>query len=907
MAYAIQSAFGAGELAPELHERTTLEKYKTGLKTLRNAVVGKTGKLVSRPGSIFHDSTKRNFTLTNLTFTADHTSETLTTPSNHNYVTGLAVQLTTTGTLPAGLNTGQTYYVIEDSGNTLKLAFDLNDALVGLEKSFTDNGTGTHTIVPQDTTKKKCVIYSPPYSGYIIEFGEYYVRIHDITNNSYEDGAHAFTNDALPYLHFSYSNEFVYISASIGTFRPVKMVLGSLVPGDPFLATRFTYVDYLAEAGPDAPFGYSQGIAATGAPAGYAVEYKVTWVINGQESLAKYVALAGSLPVAVGQYNTITVVLTLFSHQLNFAKEIRIYRRPKDGQAYGYIGSTDTYSDAAATPYTDRTFTFRDAGQSADFTNLPPTVQVDFDIDSKPTGGTRYIYGVPSFIYQQRFVVGGTLTKNKEATFTSRPKYLENFYRDYPLEADSALAMKAGTSGTAKVLRYDDIGGLVAFTNQGIYSTPNGPLTPDTAYMINRANYVIDEILPPLKVPGSVLFLEKETNSVIAIGYSDDQASFIGAEISIYSSHLLDGKRIVSWAFQEGKLPLVWCVMDDGSLIILTWQNEQLVRAWSRGDTTDGLFESVTFFKNDNGTKRLFFVVNRGGSRSIEYLSDRFVEDIKDFIGMDSTVTYESTLSATFTASPVIPNVWDGEIRIQASGSVFANLTGDGAVGTIFRIFDVDGAGCDLEVTQYISGTEVIVQPSFDYPRDMESFTTLYRTTDTIYGLDHLEGKDVSIMVDGFVEGSPYNMEDGHYVYTVSGGSITLQDGLRGAIIHVGIPFVVDIETLDVETVEQKPTLLESILCNKVQIGLHKSRGFWVGQKFGDDDTNEGMAQFEMEEEQEGDVNVAPKALAPYTKREDVVIEGSWDSKGRVAIRQVDPLPLEIISIIPDIQVEYKR
>ena len=80
-----------------------------------------------------------------------------------------------------------------------------------------------------------------------------------------------------------------------------------------------------------------------------------------------------------------------------------------------------------------------------------------------------------------------------------------------------------------------------------------------------------------------------------------------------------------------------------------------------------------------------------------------------------------------------------------------------------------------------------------------------------------------------------------------------------------------------------------------------------VGQKFCYDDTNEVMAQFEMEEEEEGDVNVAPKALAPYTKREDVVIEGSWDSKGRVAIRQVDPLPLEIISIIPDIQVEYKR
>ena len=905
MAYAIQSAFGAGELAPELHERTTLEKYKTGLKTLRNAVVGKTGKLVSRPGSIFHDSTKRNTPLANLVFTADHTTETFDTSFNNNFVTGLAVTLITSGTLPTGLSLATTYYIVVDSGNTFKLATSLDLAIAGLTLSISNNGTGTHTVVPTDKTVKKAIIYHPPYSNYIVEFGDLYVRIHDIVNSSYEDGSHYYTEDDLPYIQFAYgNNEFVYISCP--GKQAQRMFLGALIPGDPYYANRFANYGIVVAFPPTAPFGYTPSVTPSGSPAGYDVEYAFTYFIDGQESEKKLITGTYKLPVAATQKNTITVLLNLFSFQTSSANQLYIYRRPQQGQAYGFIGVADSYGDVSSPPYTDRTFTFIDFGQSSDFTHLPPIKQTDFEVDTN-VSGVRTIKPNAIGLYQQRVVMSGSLEKNAEATFTSRPGYPLNFLRDYPLGADSALAMKAGTTGTAKVLRYDDIGGLVAFTTQGIYSTPNGPLTPDAAYMIRRANYVIDEIIPPLKVPGSVLFVDKETNSVIAIGYSDDQASFIGAEISIYSSHLLDGKRIVSWAFQEGKLPLVWCVMDDGSLIILTWQNEQLVRAWSRGDTTDGLFESVTFFKNDNGTKRLFFVVNRGGSRSIEYLSDRFVEDIKDFIGMDSTVTYESTLSATFTSSPVIPNVWDGEIRIQASGSVFNNLSGDGAVGTIFRIFDVDGAGCDLEVTQYISGTEVIVQPSFDYPRDMESFTTLYRTTDTVYGLDHLEGKDVSIMVDGFVEGSPYNMEDGHYVYNVSGGSITLQDGLRGAIIHVGLPFVVDIETLDVETVEQKPTLLESILCNKVQIGLHKSRGFWVGQKFGDDDTNEGMAQFEMEEEEEGDVNVAPKALAPYTKREDVVIEGSWDSKGRVAIRQVDPLPLEIISIIPDIQVEYKR
>jgi hypothetical protein len=51
MAYKIQAAFSAGELDPALHERTTLEKYQQGLKTLRNAYANKTGRIVSRPGT----------------------------------------------------------------------------------------------------------------------------------------------------------------------------------------------------------------------------------------------------------------------------------------------------------------------------------------------------------------------------------------------------------------------------------------------------------------------------------------------------------------------------------------------------------------------------------------------------------------------------------------------------------------------------------------------------------------------------------------------------------------------------------------------------------------------------------------------------------------------------------------
>ena len=54
MAYKIQASFTAGELDEALHERTNLEKYKRGLKTARNWIVGKTGRVLTRPATANH-------------------------------------------------------------------------------------------------------------------------------------------------------------------------------------------------------------------------------------------------------------------------------------------------------------------------------------------------------------------------------------------------------------------------------------------------------------------------------------------------------------------------------------------------------------------------------------------------------------------------------------------------------------------------------------------------------------------------------------------------------------------------------------------------------------------------------------------------------------------------------------
>lgn len=64
----------------------------------------------------------------------------------HGFVTGLACQLTTTGTLPAGLSPATTYYLIVVDSNNVKYAATLSNALGGIAVDLSGTGTGTHTI-----------------------------------------------------------------------------------------------------------------------------------------------------------------------------------------------------------------------------------------------------------------------------------------------------------------------------------------------------------------------------------------------------------------------------------------------------------------------------------------------------------------------------------------------------------------------------------------------------------------------------------------------------------------------------------------------------------------------------------------------------------------------------------------
>lgn len=146
--------------------------------------------------------------------------------------------------------------------------------------------------------------------------------------------------------------------------------------------------------------------------------------------------------------------------------------------------------------------------------------------------------------------------------------------------------------------------------------------------------------------------------------------------------------------------------------------------------------------------------------------------------------------------------------------------------------------------------------------------------TSTVSGLNHLEGQTVSILADGAV----------HPQRTVTSGSISLDN--PASIIQVGLPITADLYTLPVALQIDGFGQGRTKNVSHAWVRVFQSSGLFIGP--------------------DADHLTAPKSrttemygVAPALKSEEIPVmtTPSWADGGQVFIRQVDPLPLTVVSL----------
>jgi len=555
-----------------------------------------------------------------------------------------------------------------------------------------------------------------------------------------------------------------------------------------------------------------------------------------------------------------------------------VYR--EENGFYGFIGDTEALS------FTDG-----------------PTIQADLNFTPPQQRNPFFGEGNnPNAIgsHQQRQVFGGS-DNAPDTSFFSRIGTRSNLSISDPLQDDDAItATLPASQEINRILHYvSAVGGLLVFTSGAewlLTGSPDTGITPGSLQQELQSNWGSSN-LRPITVSRRVLFNLPGSGGVRMLGFSFtsnvNQGGFESNNISLLVPHLFRNRHLLQWGFSRSPDPLIYAVRDDGEVLVLAFDEEQQVIAWSRWDTK-GKFKSVATNPAFQGalSESAFFVVERSiNGQTVKYIErvhNSTFTDVRDAFFVDSGLSLDSPslIEAISLTNPVVLTITghpfvDGDLidifdivwtptidsfqnQIQPDQLNRKRFIVDSSTANTFALKDQDGATVDGSAfSAYVEGG------------------TVRKAVTKLFGLRHLIGETVTALADG-------NVETGLVV--AADGTVTLPRPFSR--VHIGFPIISDIETLDIDTpvpergVDRVTGKMKNIASLTVQ--FDRSRGMLVGP-----DAFDLVEMRQREFEDMGD----PTSL--FSGSKEIIMPPSWNTSGRIFIRQIHPLPMNILSISP--------
>lgn len=501
------------------------------------------------------------------------------------------------------------------------------------------------------------------------------------------------------------------------------------------------------------------------------------------------------------------------------------------------------------------------------------------DVFALSAWGERFGYPAEVEFFGGRLVFASTADQPQTVWMSKIGNYID-FGKTIPSVDDDAITATINARQVNRVKDLVPLAELILMTTGGEWKTTGGQddvLTPTTVGFKPQSYHGSAE-LSALVIGNTALFVQNRGYVVRDIGYSFEADGYQGNDLTVFASHLTEGKPIVEWEYQQIPYSTVWAVRSDGVLLALTYMRDQSVVGWTPMEI-DGFVESVTVIP-EGGEDAVYVVVRRtvGGAdkRYIERLATRLVTDVREGKFLDSHLTYDGRNKTATTMTATGTNWSVGQaVTLTASAPTFAA----GDLDDVIVLGYAAQQNARLRITTFTSATQVTAQVVTPIPTALRGAATTDWgfARDTLSGLAHLNGRTVGVLADGFVQDDR----------VVTAGSITLDS--PGVLVTVGLRYVSDLETLEINVPGGATTRMQNKLIKRLGIIVQDTRGVFAGPSFD---------KLEEWEPRTSESMVLPPDVQNGCLQ--VWITGSWAERGRVCIRQADPLPAAILGVIPD-------
>lgn len=397
---------------------------------------------------------------------------------------------------------------------------------------------------------------------------------------------------------------------------------------------------------------------------------------------------------------------------------------------------------------------------------------------------------------------------------------------------------------------------------------------PDTTYMSQTANYRNMNVSVPAKDSDALTFTiaSEQVNAIkylLSVGdllafTGNGEWVFAGANDSALSPSTISAKRQTG----RGIAPVKPILIGDTALLVQArGKKVRDLRYTLESDGYNGndvsILSSHLFKKTRSADKRVRWWTYQQEPDSLVWSCHND--------GSFTSLTYQRE-----------HEVW-GFARHDTDGKVmwFSSVP-EGDKDVVYAVVKRTINGVERQLIEILESRDV-EEEELEYAFFVDSGVQFEGNTGTVlYGLEHLEGVEVSVLADG-------NHLPGH---TVSGGTLTLPDVY--STIAVGRAYVSDIQPMDIEMeLKSGSTRGRGKHIPAVFLQVYASRGMKAGPSF--DELSE--LRGERTDELMGEAT----RLRTGTFR--IGIKSTWKTGAAVCIRHDYPLPCTILSIAPDVEV----
>lgn len=493
--------------------------------------------------------------------------------------------------------------------------------------------------------------------------------------------------------------------------------------------------------------------------------------------------------------------------------------------------------------------------------------------------------------FQDRIHYAGT-TRQPQGVWSSVTGQYYNFGVSVPSEDDDTLAFFLNARQINPILDLIAAEALLAATSSAVWRVTDGQdevLTPTTLGFKPQNNVGASADARSIAVGDAVIYAQNDGRRVRDLLFSFDVDKFAGDELSLLSEHLFPVATTISRLdYAQYPFSIVFALRDDGEMPTLSYLRDQSVLGWSPWDT-DGIIEDVCSIP-EGGTTRTYVIVRRtvaGVSvRYIERFALREFADIDDghFVDCGITVDGRRTTSAILTGGVT----WaSGEsMLVTVVSGDFNPLDDITQYGNEVWLYSGDDS-VRLSITNYIGSANAIqCRPISDVPASLQGIATTEWTMArrNVGGLPHLNGNSVVICADA-LDVDPQVVGAGG----VANGVLLAHPG---GVVHVGLAYNSDLETLDFNIPGAEPIRAKRKTICELTLLVNQTRGLEIGP---DEDHLDELPSREYEDYDQ-----------PPSLQDDAIthpIPCRHDQNGRVFIRQSSPLPVTITGLLPEVEV----